>query len=52
MQLIDRKRSKDLMLMLGLNEAIDKLAMGNSVCWHGNVFEEGGWSCLEKGIRV
>ena len=31
-QLIDRKRSMDLMYMLGLNEAIDQLAMANSVC--------------------
>ena len=22
--------------MLGLNKAIDQLAMANSVCWHGN----------------
>ena len=29
-QLKDRKRSKDLMLMLGLNETIDQLAMANS----------------------
>ena len=33
----ERKLSRDLMLMLGLNEAIDKLAMANSVCWYGNV---------------
>ena len=30
-QLKDRKRSKDLMLMVGLNETIDQLAMPNSV---------------------
>ena len=36
-QLKDRKRSTDLMFMLGLNETIDKLAMVNSVCWHGHV---------------
>ena len=32
-QLKDRKRSKDLMLMLGLNETIGQLAMA----WHGHV---------------
>ena len=26
------KRSKDLMLMLGLNETMDQLAMANHVC--------------------
>ena len=30
-QLKHRKRSKDLMLMLGLNETIDQLVMANSV---------------------
>ena len=32
-----RKRSRDLMLMLGLNEAIDhQLATANIVCWYGH----------------
>ena len=35
-QLIDRKKAKDLMLMLlGLNTAIDQLAMASSVHWYG-----------------
>ena len=33
----DRKRAMDLMLMLGLNKAIDQLAMANSVCWYCHV---------------
>ena len=37
-QLKDRNRSKDLMLMLDLNETIDQLAMANSVHWYGHVF--------------
>ena len=32
-QLTDRKRSYDLMVMLGLNETMDHLVMVNSVCW-------------------
>ena len=36
-QLKDIKRSKDLMLMLGLSETIDRLAMVNSVCWYCHV---------------
>ena len=36
-QLKDRKRSTDLMFMLGLNETIDQLAMVNSVRWYCHV---------------
>ena len=62
-QLIDRKRSTDVMFMLGLNETMDQLAMANSVRWYGHVLrredghvlrkEDGhvlrrGWSCVEE----
>ena len=36
-QLEDKKRSTDLMLMLGLDETIDQLAMANGVRWYGHV---------------
>ena len=36
-QVKDRKRSTDLMLMLGLSEAVDQLAMAKSVRWYGHV---------------
>ena len=36
-QFKDRKRSTDLMFMLGLKETIDQLAMANSVRWYGHV---------------
>ena len=36
-QLKDRKRSMDLMLMLDLNETIDRLSMANSVLLYGHV---------------
>ena len=36
-QFSDRKRSMDLMFMLGLNETIDQLAMASSVRWYGHV---------------
>ena len=36
-QLKDRKRSTDFMLMLGLNETIDQLAMANCIRWYGHV---------------
>ena len=31
------ERAKDLMLMLGLIETMDQLAMANSVCWYAHV---------------
>ena len=48
-QLKDRKIAEDLMLMLGLNETIDQLAMTNSICLYGHVFCEGGWACVHEG---
>ena len=36
-QLKGRKRSTDLMFMLGLSEGIDQLAMVNSVRWYVHV---------------
>ena len=35
-QLRNRKRDKDSILMLGWNEAIDLLAMAVRVRWHGH----------------
>ena len=40
-QLNDRRGSTDLMLMMGLNEAIDHLAMAISFCWYGRVLRRG-----------
>ena len=31
------KRTKDLMMMFGLNETIDQLSIANSVRWYGHV---------------
>ena len=44
-QLKDRKRFADLMLVLGLNETMDQLAMANSVSWYAHVLrrEDGLW---------
>ena len=50
-QLNDKKRAMDLMLMLGLDETIDWLAWATSVHWYGCV-EKRGWSHLKKGIDV
>ena len=48
-QLKDRRRSADLMFMLGLKETIYQLTIANcSLVW--SCVEERGWSCLMKGI--
>ena len=36
-QLKDGKRPMNLMLILGLNETMDQLAMANRVHWYGHV---------------
>ena len=36
-QLKDRKRSTDLMVMLGWRETMDQLTMANSIRWNGHV---------------
>ena len=36
-----RKRSTNLMFMLGLRETIDQLAMANSVRWNGHLLRRG-----------
>ena len=49
-QLKDKKRSKDLMLMLGLNETMDQLAMTNSVCLYGHVFQREDGHVLRRAL--
>ena len=50
-QLKDRKRLMDLMLMLRLIETMDQLAMANSVRWHKHVLrrEDGHVQRREDG---
>ena len=51
-QLKDRKRSRDLMFVLGLSETIVHLAMTNSVCWYGHVLRrEDGHSILRLKVK-
>ena len=49
-QLKDRKRSKDFMLMLGLNETRDHLAMTNSGRWYGHVFRRDDGHLLRRAL--
>ena len=51
-QLIDRKRSMDLMLLLGLNVTIDQLAVANSVHWYCHVLMRGNGHVLRRALDI
>ena len=50
LQLKDRKRSMDLMLMLGLNQTIDQLAMANIVWCYGHVLRREDGHVLRSAL--
>ena len=47
-----RKRSKDLMLMLGLNKTKDQLAMSNLVRWNGQVLRKNNGNDLIRALDL
>ena len=47
----DRKRSTDLMFMLGLSEIIDQVAMENSVRWYGRVLRREDGHALRRTLK-
>ena len=49
-QLIDRKRSTDLMFMLGLIETMDYLATANIVHWYGHVLSREDGHVLRRAL--
>ena len=49
-ELKDRKRVKDLMLMLGLNEAVDQLVVTNNVCLYGHVLRREDGHVLRRAL--
>ena len=49
-QLKDRKRSTDFMLILGLNENLYQLAMANSVCWYVHVLRRDDSHVLRRHL--
>ena len=51
-QLKDRKRAKDFMLILVLNKTIHQLTMTNSVHWHGHVLRSEDGHVLRKALDV
>ena len=49
-QLKDRKRSRDFMLMVGLNDTTDQLAVAKSVRWYGHVLRREDGHILIKAM--
>ena len=49
-QFKDRKRSADLMFMLGLSEAIDQLAKANCVRWYGHLLSREDGHMLRRAF--
>ena len=52
LQLKDRNGSRDLMLMLGLNETIDQLAMTNNVHLYGHVLRRENGHLLRRALDL
>ena len=50
LQLNDRKRTKDLIPMLGLIETISHFAMANSVCWYDHVLRKEDGHVLRRAL--
>ena len=51
-KLRDRRRSRDLMLMLGLNETVEHLVMASSVHWYGHVLRSDDSYVLRRALDV
>ena len=49
-KLVDRKRSEDLMEMLGLEERVDQLARAHGVRWYGHVLRREDDHVLRKAL--
>ena len=48
----DRKRSTNLMFMLGLNKTIDQLAMASCVCLYAHVLRREDGHLLRMGLDI
>ena len=49
-KLVDRKKMEDLMEMLGLKEALDRMAKVNEVKWYGHVTRRNDDNILKKAM--
>ena len=50
-KLMEKKRPKDLMEMLGLKETVVQMAKANGVRWHGHVLRRDGRHFLRKALE-
>ena len=50
-KLMDKKKTEDLMEMLGLEESVDHLAKANGVRWYGHVLRRDGDHVLRKALE-
>ena len=50
-KLMDKKKTVDLMEMLGLKESVDQLAKANGVRWYGHVLRRDGDHALRKALE-
>ena len=49
---MEKKSTKDLMQMFDLNEAIDQLAIANSVRWYGHVLRKDKNNFLRRALDI
>ena len=50
-KLMEKKRTEDLMEMLGLKETVAQIAGANEVRWHGHVLRRNGGHVLRKVLE-
>lgn len=50
-KLMDRKKTEDLMQMLGLQEAVERLAKANGVRWYGHVLRRDDGHVLRRALE-
>ena len=50
-KLMNRKRTEDLMQMLGLEEAVDRLAKANGIRWYGHVLKRDDGHVLRRALE-
>ena len=50
-KLMEKKRTEDLMEMLGMKETVVQIAKANGVRWHGNVLRRDDGHVLRKALE-
>ena len=50
-KLMEKRKTEELMAMLGLEEMVDKLAKANGVRWYGHVLRKEDGHCLRRALE-